>query len=331
MFRLADRIFVCFIGALLLSAAGRSDPADDSSIEPDQTRGALSSDDWFKDGVDRFYLAHLDSGGLIEPDYDYTYGDRFFFGIGCYGEHEDPEALTEVPARKGSKQKIKIPLNERTKLYQFPISNFDKPEKGLCKILLGSKKTPRQIANGESLRTGGDANSVVERVVYASLGCTSMIAAGIKFVGTLLAGGYATAQTGGVAAPVAASAIAIDGAGTISSGLVCAFKVQSSIDAVREYQLKQNHRLLSRALDRATDLTIESLDQSGMLSVYNKLALSGSNHVLAGAIWNKEFVKTFNKSIDDRFENGWGRGTKFFDAVEKVQTEFSTGVANLNR
>ena len=39
---------------------------------------AMSSSDWFKDGVDRFYLAHLDSKTKIDDAYNYTYGDRFF-------------------------------------------------------------------------------------------------------------------------------------------------------------------------------------------------------------------------------------------------------------
>ena len=52
---------------------------EDSSID------ALSSNDWFKDGVDRFYLAHLETQTKLDFDYDYTTGDHYTFGVGGYG------------------------------------------------------------------------------------------------------------------------------------------------------------------------------------------------------------------------------------------------------
>ena len=81
-----------------------------SDTDSTSNTNALSSSDWFKDGVDRFYIAHLESDDLIDERYDATYGDRFFFGVGCYGEPEDPNSDVYVSLKK-----------EWTKEYTFSV------------------------------------------------------------------------------------------------------------------------------------------------------------------------------------------------------------------
>ena len=113
---------------------------------------AMESNDWFKDGVDRFYLAHLSNEKLILEGYPQTQGEKYFFGVGCYGEPADPTSKIKVKKSADSKETIAIPLNKRTMLYQFDlIDKYEEPQKGKCKILLGDRISPRQISNGGKL------------------------------------------------------------------------------------------------------------------------------------------------------------------------------------
>ena len=100
----------------------------------DSTGKALSSNDWFKDGVDRFYLAHKAAGSFISANFDVRYGEQFLMGIGCYGEPKDPEAYVEVPVDSLGAVMTTKKLNERKFLHEFPIVyNTELPQKGQCK------------------------------------------------------------------------------------------------------------------------------------------------------------------------------------------------------
>ena len=101
--------------AMLFMACG-----DQLATQHSKTK-ALSSNDWFKDGVDRFYLAYMDTETRISSGHPEKYGHQFFFGVGCYGESPDPKALLSVPVAPGSRITKQIPLNERTMLHEFPV------------------------------------------------------------------------------------------------------------------------------------------------------------------------------------------------------------------
>lgn len=318
----------------LISSCGPSDSNNNTS----ETK-ALSSNDWFKNGVDRFYLAKVSSTLKISEDHDATYGDRFFIGIGCYGEDKDPQKLVEVPKEKGSQDTIKIPLNRRTMVYQFNLAEEgEKPKKGQCKILIGDPITPQQISNGADLSNknttfGTSAVMTTSKVTVGVLSCFSFVASTVKFAGVVAAGGYATAQTGGVAAPLVIPAIITDAASVASSAMFCGLWVKWAGESVHNFKISENQSLFSNALSKAAKLTAQHMEITGTLKTYNELLLSQDpkNIAVASAIWNRTFIEVFNLQVTDKFENGWGGETKFFDAVTKVKTEYLSAGATYQR
>ena len=221
-------------------------------------------------------------------------------------------------------------------LHHFPITDSESPKKGECKILLGDKFAPQQITDTNDLTTGGKKNQVFEKAFGAGLGCFSLAASATKFAATAVAGGYATAQTGGVAAPVVIPALITDGAGVLTSGFYCVLKTRETIDAVSEFQLAENHALFASAMSEASNKTLEKLEQTGEIKTFYKLSASQNptNLAIASALWNRTLVKVFNKDVNGTFENGWGKESKFFDAVEKVKNRFcfkSSDLYSVNR
>lgn len=317
--------FILSAGASALLAIGCGTDAENSSDVK-----ALSSNDWFKDGVDRFYLAYVDSNETILEGYSETYGQRIFLGLGCYGEPEDPNTLVRVKKSKYSNEVVSIPLKERTMLHQFPVTDSVSPEKGECRVLLGDKRVASKVTDLKSLLSGGNKGKVSEKITGAALGCFAAVASSTKLVATALAGGYATAQTAGVAAPAVIPAVAIEASAAITSGFYCVLKTKESFTAVSEFQLAENQKLFAWAVENASKVALAKMDARGQTETYNSLAdsLSPDKLAVASAIWNKNFVEAFNKNIEASFENGWGKETKFFDAIENIGFEPKSGTTS---
>ena len=154
----------------------------------------------------------------------------------------------KVKASAFSSDEITIPLSQRTMLHQFPITESDTPKKGECKIILGSSINARQIINDASLEAGGDRSNVTEKLAGTTLGCFGLLAMSTKFVATAVAGGYATAQTAGAAAPVIIPAIVADASGVLTAGFYCTLKTGESMEAIGEYQVAENQKLFTKTL-----------------------------------------------------------------------------------
>jgi hypothetical protein len=290
----------------------------------DSSAKALSSNDWFKDGVDRFYLAHLASGSFIDSQYDVRYGEQFLLGIGCYGEPKDPEALTDVPVSKSGSIMTTKKLNERVYLHEFPVvDNKDKPKKGECRVLLGEAVEPRQITNGQELGEGGDMRGLLMGYMGSGLSCSMFVLATAQLVTTAIAGGYATAQTAGAAGPLVIPPLLLHTAAVGSSAYFCGVRTGHAIRGFSRYQVKENHKVLASAMDEASRLTNIKINESGFAPTYQKLVetLNPEKRAIAAGVWNKYFVRSFNKEVNGQFENGWGKETKFFDAVSQIQTD----------
>lgn len=100
---------------------------------------ALESDDWFRDGVDRFYLAvapqDLAMPGSVT---DAKVGQELLFGIGCYGEPKQRDAVVPVAPDACGQGPDRLPLNERYLVNHFPLAaDSTKPKKGECVVLMG--------------------------------------------------------------------------------------------------------------------------------------------------------------------------------------------------
>ena len=283
----------------------------------------LSSNDWYKNGVDRFYLAYMDSGETMDENFPYKFGEQFLLGIGCFGEPEDKEALVEVPVAPGSSEKISIPLNARTMLHQFNIRHSAKPKKGNCKILLGSKHEPQQITDGNDLATGLSPWKAAFKSGLGAFSCISVAIAGGKLIFTAVGGGYATAKTLGGFGPIVITAIGADVAALGTAAALCGIRGPDTFTSLADYRESQNIRVLAKAMQYASAYTNLELKKLYLRDTYESLNASQNPKKLsiAAAMWNKVFVRIFNRKIDETFENGWGKSTKFFDAVEEIQTE----------
>ena len=275
---------------------------EDSSID------ALSSNDWFKDGVDRFYLAHLETQTKLDSDYDYTTGDHYTFGVGCYGEPSNPKELVEVAVSENASEKIKIPLNERTLLYQFPtVEAGKKPEKGQCEILYGSHYIAKTPDIGE-LETGGEG--LRASYAHTALSCTALAAQIFTLATTtVLTKGAATG-------PVAA---AFKYFGVTGAAWLCYYKATNLPSETADFQRAENKKLLADSYILNKKITQETMAEDGIWNTYKSFVDQKVRQQLALAMYSRSFVKTFNTKLNATFENGWGSGTKFFDAMKEVK------------
>jgi hypothetical protein len=295
---------------------------------------AMSGKDWFKSGVDRFYLAHTANDKRILEQYPQTYGDRYFIGIGCYDEPKDPKTNVLVPASRGSTKMVEMSLDSRSMLYQFNIVESKKPKNGECRILLGDTVSPQQISNGNALENkntdyGVSSGDAAQKIGAASLSCFTFAASAVKFGGAVVAGTAVTVKTAGAASPFVVPLLATEVASLASSGLFCVLWVNWAKESVHNFKISENQKLFSESMNKASKLTIKAMQEDGSIDTYNELVLSQDPEkiAVASAIWNKKFVKAFNTKVNDEFENGWGSETKFFDAVEKIQTEYLSSAA----
>ena len=251
----------------------------------------MSSSDWFKDGVDRFYLAHLDSKTKIDDAYNYTYGDRFFIGVGCYGEPEDQHSLVKVKASAFSSDEITIPLSQRTMLHQFPITDSDTPKKGECKIILGSSINARQIINDASLEAGGDRSNVTEKLAGTTLDALGFLQCLQSSWRQLSLGAM---QQHKLLEPHQLSpAIVADASGVLTAGFYCTLKTGESMEAIGEYQVAENQKLFTKTLLKASEKAKYMLQASGNISSFEQLsnAADPQKKLLASAIGIKPSLK----------------------------------------
>ena len=215
-------------------------------------------------------------------------------------------------------------------LHEFPVvfdqSSGRPSQKGQCRILLGDRNEAQQIRNGLDLTAGGDKVGLALNWFGTGLSCLGMGVTSAKMAATLIAGGYATAATGGAAAPIVIPPLFADGLALTSSTFFCTTKVGNIPGSIRKYQARENQKVLANALSKASDIASKDLIASPQtFARYNQLRRNASTINVSAAIWNKLFVRVFNKRVHGTFENGWGHGTKFFDAVESIQTEVLTG------
>ena len=130
---------------------------------------ALESNDWFKSGVDRFYLAMIKKNDRLMYDYDIRWGEHVYVGIGCYGEPSDQRSFS-------IKNNIVTDtrLNERLYVEDFDIHvGGGKVPKGKCKVLLGDPNKYTVIKDKESLAGGGNWTTVTQDTGTGALTCRS--------------------------------------------------------------------------------------------------------------------------------------------------------------
>ncbi|MEI8027833.1 MAG: hypothetical protein WCI18_15900 [Pseudomonadota bacterium] len=292
----------------------------DSDVSSPQ---ALSSNDWFKTGVDRFYLAWIKTDAFISPSHQELFGQQFFLGVGCYGEEKDGSKEVSVRNAPHSDVYITKKLNERVMLHEFDIvPKSSTPKPGQCKILLGDVDTAQQISNVKSMTAGGKAGAAA--LVFGSSGfvCMGSLLQTVKFVGLAGAAMFSTSATAGAAAPFAVPPLLGDGVATGASLVGCGAAAVGATNTRLNYMTSENKKLFASSLLEASELANTTLKADKILfSRYNSLRRAFATMDVAAAIWNPIFVREFNHKVNQSFENGWFTSEKFFDAVRSIQTE----------
>jgi len=306
----------------LLVSSCRTDTAVETPEDLSAPK-ALSSNDWLKKGVDRFYLAWMQTDSFIAPGHKELYGQQFFFGIGCYGEDKDGFKSVSVRKAPGSTEMITKKLNERSMLHEFdivPEKSTAKP--GQCKVLLGDETVAQQISNLDSMTSGGKKGAVGMVYASASFICFGSLVQTTKFIGMAGAGFFASTASAGGATPVVIPPLLVDGVATAAAIVGCGAAIGGSVDGRLNYMKDENKKLFATSLLEASKLASETLKSDKiLLARYNQVRRSFSTIDVAAAIWNPIFVKEFNLNINKTFENGWFSNEKFFNGVRSVQTE----------
>ena len=291
----------------------------------------LSSNDWLKEGVDRFYLAWVKTDAFIAPGQQELYGQQFFFGVGCYGEAQDGSKVISVRTAPGSHGYVTKKLHERVMLHEFDIVAKGATAKpGQCKILLGNVDTAQQISNLGSMTAGGDKGAV--GLVFGSSGfvCIGSVLQTAKFVGLASASFFSSTSTAGGAAPVVIPPLLSDGITTGASLVGCGAALVGSSNSRLNYMKEENKKLFATSLLEASALANQSLKADKILySRYSVLRRAFATVDVAAAIWNPIFVREFNLKVNRNFENGWFSNEKFFDAVRSIQTETLNSAATV--
>ncbi|NBW83355.1 hypothetical protein EBR21_16525, partial [bacterium] len=143
---------------------------------------SISSDDWFRNGVDRFYLATVPSGIMLKESQNVVVGQDVLVGVGCFGEAKDPKTpvLVSVPSCSG--KKAKIPMNERVRLDDFPMAEDPKnPKAGQCVLLLGPSHLVKTIQSKPEILADGVLATAAMTTAIATNACGLSLALGNAF------------------------------------------------------------------------------------------------------------------------------------------------------
>lgn len=167
---------------------------------------ALESDDWMRNGMDRFYFVTVQTSEPLEGSQK-TVGSDMLYGVGCFGESKDRAALVDAPVSMCAAQTQKIPLNKRTMLHQFKMaSDPRKPGKGECAMLLGDANLARTVQTSPREFAVGASGNIVNSM-YKSLGWCALTAGTMAFgfgpLTNMLKNGGGVAARVGVAATTA--------------------------------------------------------------------------------------------------------------------------------
>jgi hypothetical protein len=319
----------------------------------------ISSDDWFRNGVDRLYLATVPSGVTLKESQSVAVGQDVLVGVGCFGEPKDPASLVQVSAPSCSGKKAKIPLNERIRLDDFPMADDSRnPKAGQCVLLLGPSDLIKTIqSNPESLAEGAVATAAMTTAI-ATNACGLSLALGNAFYlqKTLLNRQSAT-ERGGV--EFAKKMLNYFGENNLVPALyanehpVYAIKSQENLQGKSPEDLAKMDKLqvgqavlpcsqfnksIWEMLGLASKSDVRKVFFNAMAEADRRAALRvrqgayfvefasaiqrGQMRVAAG-IYNPIFAYEFNRNIDAKASQGWGGFgvQKFFDEIRTINKE----------
>ena len=329
MFKFLIVIKVLLLFAIQCGAPKEADPSKPKFLE---------SNDWFQQGVDRFYLAYADVQVAISDDHPKIKGgNSFLFGIGCYNEPEDPETLVYVPSSHTGDSYMQIALKNREKLHHFK----EPLQSGQCEVLLGNEDKGMLILDNEFNRAQSGKNQIYWSNLRLSAVCGAL-AAPLLAVSLWNDGGIALdfkealKNIENVKSNVKKMTVSKRvGAGLFMSSFVlpyfasaswCGDSISDRIKVGMDFINQSNRSRIFRYFSEAEKYADQKLSSDQDKTTSYLKALANGEFEIATGIYNPIFVRAFNRQVRGTFEQGWSIGrksTKFFDSVQTLQTEMN--------
>ncbi|NBX16489.1 MAG: hypothetical protein EBR09_03895 [Proteobacteria bacterium] len=323
---------------------------------------SIRSDDWFRSGVDRFYLATVPVPYRSAENPRVYIGQEILVGVGCFGEPRNPAAQVTIPDEKCASKTSKVALNERIRLQDFPMAaNPSRPSAGECVLLLGPEELVKIAKSQPEKLNAPAASAAAVTAAVATNACGLSLALGTAFfVQKSAVSGAIAGDKEGVA--YARKMLNYFGENNLIPSFlnnehpVYALKTNESLQGKSPEELQKLEKILvgqavlpcsvyeksvwellgaanrndvrkvffaaMAEADRRTSLRV----RQGMFFGEFSNALQKGQLRSAAAIYNPIFAYEFNRNVDARASQGWGGFgvQKFFDEIRKINSELAS-------
>lgn len=343
------------MSVLLIMAASTQACTEKSKVK------AISSNDLFRTGVDRFYLATVPSSLKVPESANVSVGQDILVGVGCFGEPKDPASLTMIDSPACRQKKAKIPLNERIRFQDFPMAEDPaRPKAGQCVLLLGPTELVNMLKNSPEKFLTPPLSTAAISAAIATNACGLSFALGSSYFlqKTALKMQISSARE---SVDFARKMLNYFGENNLAPSVythehpVYALKANESLQGKTPAELAEIEKMLvgqavlpcsqfSKSVwemlgiankndirkvffyamaeaDRRTALRVR---QGTYFAEFARAVQRGQLRVAAG-IYNPIFAYEFNRNVDAKASQGWGGFgvQKFFDEIRKINKELS--------
>lgn len=321
----------------------------------------ISSNDWFRNGVDRFYLATVPSKVRYPNAQTVKVGQDALVGLGCFGESKKYDEIVSVEDKACQSSSRKIPLNERTRLKDFPLAADPRnPNAGECVLLLGPSEVVESLKSEPERFLHGMLDTAAINAATATNACGLSLALGhsyflkktsldqqltsaadaVGFARKLLMylGGnnvvpamyngthpvYALKANESLQGKSPEQLAAMEKMLVGQAVLPCGEYEKSVWELLGLTQTKEVRKIFFRSLAEADRRTAQRVRQSQFFPEFASALHRGDLRTAAG-IYNPIFAFEFNRNVNATAAQGWGGfGTqKFFDEIRTISEELS--------
>lgn len=321
----------------------------------------ISSDDWFRQGVDRFYLATIPTGLKLPDSRSVNVGQDILVGVGCFGEPKDPATPVEIDALSCAGKKAKIPLNERIRLQDFPMAaNPAKPTPGQCVLLLGPSELVQTLQTKPEKLLDSGVNTAAISAAIATNACGLSMALGSSFFvqraaisGTIVSEKdsisfarrmlmyfgennlvpglysnehpvYALKATESLQGKTPAELAKLEKLVVGQAVLPCNEFSKSIWDVLGIANNKDVRKVFFKAMAEADRRAAQRVRQGAYFAEFAEALQKGNLRAAAG-IYNPIFAFEFNRNVDAKASQGWGGfgNQKFFDEIRAINQELT--------
>jgi hypothetical protein len=321
----------------------------------------ISSDDWFRNGVDRFYLATVPSQVRYPKAKTVKVGQDALIGLGCFGESKKHDDLVTLQDKSCAGNERQTPLNERIRLEDFPLApDPQKPNPGECVVLLGPTEVVESLKTEPEKFLHGMLDTAAINAATATNACGLSLAIGhsfflkkasldqqltsaadaVGFARRLLmylgANNLVPAVYNGTHPVYALKANAslqgktpeelasMDKLLVGQAVLPCGEYEKSIWDLIGLAQTKDVRKVLFRSLADADRRAAQRVRQSEFFPEFADALHRGDLRTAAG-IYNPIFAFEFNRNVNGTASQGWGGFgvQKFFDEIRSINSELS--------